>query len=309
MNSKKTDITVANEDNDFVAWFSNDPDDWNSFSDYESAIEKCVMEYNKVAVAHRYPLLRYTSETFFGDILNLSRLNTDAVPEMKSELERIKTLCLWRLNSNHPDNHDDIDDEEELETLSEEEQRLMDKISKYQTKSDKWWEKHYLSSGLLNIMNTPTKDKSLMTMAMNLESGDTEVASALCDAVKDNHLQHSYYADRYFDYSKGNAGCNQFNPFIINEQNSWYEVLELDLICFIFNCLPIRAARYVPLETKRVIKENRVLDCITCRVTDDFFASVKEIEEDINSRFSHLEEYWFDVTKGYMASIGRVNVN
>ena len=54
-------MEVIDESGDFIAWLSNDPDDWNSFSDYERKIKRMVLEYNEVAFCFGEHLLGYDS--------------------------------------------------------------------------------------------------------------------------------------------------------------------------------------------------------------------------------------------------------
>ena len=40
-------MEVLDEKGDLIAWFSDDPDDWNSISDYENRIRRMVLEVNE----------------------------------------------------------------------------------------------------------------------------------------------------------------------------------------------------------------------------------------------------------------------
>ena len=40
-------MEVLDEKGDLIAWFSDDPDDWNSFSDYENRVRRMVLELNE----------------------------------------------------------------------------------------------------------------------------------------------------------------------------------------------------------------------------------------------------------------------
>jgi len=43
------EMEVVDKDGELVCWMSDDPDDWNSFSDYERKIKRMVLEYNEDA--------------------------------------------------------------------------------------------------------------------------------------------------------------------------------------------------------------------------------------------------------------------
>lgn len=95
---------VSNTD-DFVCWFSDDPDDWNCFSDYEQKIRNLVQEYNEMAVEANEPLLPILDDDPLCTIVRLSELNISKQTnhELKGILQTIKSVARQRMQSNHPD--------------------------------------------------------------------------------------------------------------------------------------------------------------------------------------------------------------
>lgn len=93
---------VSNTD-DFVCWLSDDPDDWNSFSDYEQRIRSLVQEYNKMAVEANEPLLPILDDDPLYTIVQLSELNVSKQTnqELRKQLQTIRSIARQRMQSNH----------------------------------------------------------------------------------------------------------------------------------------------------------------------------------------------------------------
>ena len=102
-------MEAIDENGDLIAWLSDDPDDWNSFSDYERKIKRMVLEYNEVAFCFGEHLLGYNSYQALELIKLLAKLNVNYPqhPELKKKLLDIRTLANFRLRSNHPDELDE----------------------------------------------------------------------------------------------------------------------------------------------------------------------------------------------------------
>lgn len=102
---------VSNTD-DFVCWLSDDPDDWNCFSDYEQKIRNLVQEYNEIAVEANEPLLPILDDDSLYTIVRLSELNVrkQTNQELKERLQTIKSVARQRMQSNHPD-EDSLDED------------------------------------------------------------------------------------------------------------------------------------------------------------------------------------------------------
>lgn len=102
---------VTNTD-DFACWLSDDPDDWNSFSDYERRICSLVQEYNEMAVEANEPLLPVLDDDPLYTIVRLSELNIGKQTDQKlrERLQTIKSAARQRMQSNHPD-EDSLDED------------------------------------------------------------------------------------------------------------------------------------------------------------------------------------------------------
>ena len=55
--------SVVDENGDLIAFYDDDPDIWNSWSDYEMNIRKMVLEYNEEAFAVGEHLLGFVFGT------------------------------------------------------------------------------------------------------------------------------------------------------------------------------------------------------------------------------------------------------
>lgn len=102
---------VTNTD-DFACWLSDDPDDWNSFSDYERRIRRLVQEYNEMAVESNEPLLPVLDDDPLYAIVRLSELNVSKQTnhELRKQLQTIRSVARQRMQSNHPD-EDSLDED------------------------------------------------------------------------------------------------------------------------------------------------------------------------------------------------------
>ena len=99
----------TNEEDDFICWLSEDPDDWYSFSDYERIIRQLVHEYNEEACCLGEPLLGILRDNPIDTIVILSELKSDTTDntELQKRLNEIKWWATLRMNSCHPDNLDE----------------------------------------------------------------------------------------------------------------------------------------------------------------------------------------------------------
>ena len=97
-----------NKAENFTGWISEDPDDWNSFSDYERKVQTLVNEYNLMALDTDMPLLRYSVDNPLGSIVGFSELNTDVIqyPALRQKLQEIRLWSRLRMQSSHPDDPD-----------------------------------------------------------------------------------------------------------------------------------------------------------------------------------------------------------
>lgn len=102
-------MEVLDEKGELLCWMSDDPDDWNSFSDYERKIKEEVLEYNEEAFCLGEHLLGFDAFEALELIKLLAKLRVDfpCIQELKERVKYIRDLANLRLNSNHPDELDE----------------------------------------------------------------------------------------------------------------------------------------------------------------------------------------------------------
>jgi tetratricopeptide (TPR) repeat protein len=102
-------MDVLDENGDLIAWFSDDPDDFNSFSDYELKIRRLVIELNEELFSIGSYLLGYDEDNALEYIKLLRRINPNyiSVPTIQEKLREIRTCSNYRLTSCHPDELDE----------------------------------------------------------------------------------------------------------------------------------------------------------------------------------------------------------
>ena len=105
------------KEGNFGGWISDDPDDWNTFSDYERQISTLVMEYNEEAFAVGEHLLGFDWYKAEDMIRLLGRINVNytQVPGLQERLKCIRRWANWRLCSSRPD----VVDEKEIQFAEE----------------------------------------------------------------------------------------------------------------------------------------------------------------------------------------------
>lgn len=98
-------MEALDENDDLIVWFSDDPDDFNSFSDYELNIRRLVIELNEELFCIGSRLLGYDEDSALEYIKLLGTINPNyiSVPTIQEELREIRTLSNYRLTSCHPD--------------------------------------------------------------------------------------------------------------------------------------------------------------------------------------------------------------
>lgn len=102
-------MEVLDENSDLIAWFSDDPDDFNSFSDYELKIRRLVIELNEEIFSIGSHLFGYDEDNALEYIKLLGSINPNyiSVPTIQEKLREIRTLSNYRLTSCHPDELDE----------------------------------------------------------------------------------------------------------------------------------------------------------------------------------------------------------
>jgi len=100
---------VLDKDGNLITWFSDDPDDWNSWSDYLRKIRTMVLEYNEEAFVVGEHLLGFDWFKVLDMIKMLARINVNytQVLSLQERLKCIKMWANWRLASCHPDELDE----------------------------------------------------------------------------------------------------------------------------------------------------------------------------------------------------------
>ena len=102
-------MEILDENGDFIAWFSDDPDDWNSYSDYMRRIRRLVLEYNEVAFEVGAHLLGYNEKDSIEYVKLLTKVSTifSQDEKLSAMLKEIRKWANYRLDSRHPDELDD----------------------------------------------------------------------------------------------------------------------------------------------------------------------------------------------------------
>ena len=102
-------MEVLDENDGLIAWFSDDPDDFYSFSDYELKIRRLVIELNEELFSIGTHLLGYDENNALEYIKLLGSINPNyiSVPTIQEKLHEIRTWSNYRLTSCHPDELDE----------------------------------------------------------------------------------------------------------------------------------------------------------------------------------------------------------
>ena len=113
-------MEVLDENGDLITWLSDDPDDWNSFSDYENRIRRMVLELNEELFSTGCHLLGYngTNALDFIKLLGSINPNYTSDPNLQEKLCEIRRWANNRLTSCHPDNEDRLFQEVQLANKS-----------------------------------------------------------------------------------------------------------------------------------------------------------------------------------------------
>ena len=95
---------ALDEDGNLIAYYSDDPDDWFSRSDYECWIQKMVMEFNEEAFFYGEHLLGFDWFKVLDMIKLLAKININYVhvPTLQEKLKCIRMWANWRVYSARP---------------------------------------------------------------------------------------------------------------------------------------------------------------------------------------------------------------
>jgi len=145
-------MEVTDSNGELIAWFSDDPDDCNSFSDYEYRLKDLITAYNAKAAAMSQPILGYLN---LDQLWLLSELRPQTVPALMGELNEIKYWARCRRGSCHPDDPAEGNPytEDGSPFLCNEDYAKYG-ISDEQCMSSLWWENYYRNCGLLDYAKT-----------------------------------------------------------------------------------------------------------------------------------------------------------
>lgn len=101
-------MDILDGNGDFVGWLSDDPDDFNSFSDYELKIQRMVLELNEELFCTGNHLLGYDVNNALEYIKLLGKIKPEYTSEfhLQEKLREIRTWSNYRLTSCHPDELD-----------------------------------------------------------------------------------------------------------------------------------------------------------------------------------------------------------
>lgn len=101
-------MEALDKNGDLIAWLSDDPDDFNSHSDYESKLQRMILDINEELFCVGDCLLGYDSNNPLEYIKLLGSINPEFTsnPNLQKKLLEIKTWSNYRLTSNHPDEQD-----------------------------------------------------------------------------------------------------------------------------------------------------------------------------------------------------------
>lgn len=101
-------MEALDKNGDLIAWLSDDPDDFNSHSDYESKLQRMILDINEELFCVGDCLLGYDSNNPLEYIKLLGSINPEFTsnPNLQKKLLEIKTWSNNRLTSNHPDEQD-----------------------------------------------------------------------------------------------------------------------------------------------------------------------------------------------------------
>ena len=90
---------------EFVGWISDDPDDWNTWSDYERKIRLMILEYNEEAFAQGEHQLGFDWVHVYDMVKLLSKINVSYVcdPCLQEMLKFNRKWATWRVCSCRPE--------------------------------------------------------------------------------------------------------------------------------------------------------------------------------------------------------------
>ena len=113
-------MEVLDGNGDLITWLSDNPDDWNTFSDYERQIRRLVLELNEELFCSGEHLLGYNGTNALEYIKLLGNINPNYTSDqnLQEKLHKIRRWANYRLTSCHPDNEDRLFQEVQIANKS-----------------------------------------------------------------------------------------------------------------------------------------------------------------------------------------------
>ena len=95
---------ALDEDGNLIAYYSDNPDDWFCWRDYECKIREMVLEFNEEAFSLGVHLLGFDWYKVVDMIRLLAKININYVhvPTLQEKLKRIRMWANWRVYSARP---------------------------------------------------------------------------------------------------------------------------------------------------------------------------------------------------------------
>jgi len=117
-----------------------------------------------------------------------------------------------------------------------------------------------------------------------------------------NNIYHTKQRKVYAEYITSNLGCSSMNPIVINEIDD-YVHLEYELLEFLLRPSPYRFVDYEVLRQALISENGRAIDKLTVEVSKHPLLSFEEVCSGYEppKEVLGIEEYYFDITEGYMA--------
>ena len=94
-------MEVLDGNGDLITWLSDNPDDWNTFSDYERQIRRLVLELNEELFCSGEHLLGYNGTNALEYIKLLGNINPNYTSDqnLQEKLHKIRRWANYRLTS------------------------------------------------------------------------------------------------------------------------------------------------------------------------------------------------------------------
>ena len=106
---------------------------------------------------------------------------------------------------------------------------------------------------------------------------------------------------KYAEYNPDNLGCSIEKPIVVGEAGD-YVHLEYELLEYLLRPVPYRYVDYEVVAQRLICRDGKYFDALTVKVYSH--PSLQRCENGVFMRpepiFLGTEEYWFDVTVGFI---------